>query len=198
MKRLFVDLDDTFLDTERYLRKILKSNGLKVPKYDTAYTLYGNEEYKQYFDMVFSNYLIIPKKLGVKENIKLLETEYDVVFCSYCTTQSEKEAKKKWADSIGKEIILCEGDDFNKSSVDMSGGIIIDDNIEVLSASNADKKLQMYNEYTYERTAKNSHLVIDWFDVADQLMEVSIDEKLREYISIGIQGINSGNVKKHI
>lgn len=198
MRKLFVDLDDTFVDTERYLRRILESNGLKVPKYETVYTLYGEEAYKPYFDMVFNNYFVIPKKQGVNENIKLLETEYNIVFCSYCTTKNEKIAKKRFAESLNKEIILCEGEDFDKSNVDMSGGILIDDNLDVLASSNADKKLQMYNEFTYRQGINGCPLVIDWFDVVDQLMEVSVDEKLRELISIGISGFHSCDVKKHI
>lgn len=198
MKKLFVDLDDTFVDTERYLRKICESNGLKVPKYETIYTLYGVDGYKPYFDMVFNNYFVIPKKQGVIENINLLETEYDIVFCTFCTTKEEKVAKKKFAESMGKDIILCEGDDFDKSSIDMSGGILIDDSIDVLKASNADKKLQMYNEFTYTQILKDCSLVVDWFDIVDQLMEVSVDEKLRDFISNGISRCYSSTIEKHI
>lgn len=40
MKRLYIDLDDTYKDTERYLRKILESEGIQVPKsLETVYTL---------------------------------------------------------------------------------------------------------------------------------------------------------------
>lgn len=198
MKKLFVDLDDTFVDTERYLRKICESNGLKVPKYETIYTLYGNSEYDPYFDMVFNNYFVIPKKQGVIENISLLETEYEVIFCTYCTTKSELEAKKRFAESLGKNIILCEGEDHAKSSTDMSEGILIDDNIDVLKASNASKKLQMYNEFTYTKTLQDCSLVIDWFDVVDQLMEVSVDEGLRSFISDGISRCYSSAIKEHL
>lgn len=199
MKKLFVDLDDTFVDTERYLRKICESNGLKVPKYDTIYTLYGEDnEYKPYFDMVFNNYFVIPKKQGVIENISLLETEYEIIFCTYCTTKGEKEAKKKFANSLGKEIILCEGDNYTKSNIDMSEGILIDDNPEVLEASNAGKKIQMYNEFTYTQTLSNCSLVVDWFDIVDQLMEVSIDERLRSFISDGISRCYNSTIKKYL
>lgn len=182
MKKLFLDLDDTYKDTERYLRSVLKANSLAIPKQGTAYSLYRDIMYKDIFEMVFSDYSVIPNKEGVEENLKIVETEYEIILCSSYTTDIEKCAKQSYADGLGKEIILCGGSQWDKSHVNMLGESFIDDNAEILALSNATKKIQMYNPYSCVslKGYSGDTLVLDWFEALDQLVEVRVDEQLRE------------------
>ena len=187
MKKLYVDLDDTFKDSEKFLRKILEANGLECPKNGSVYWRVDSSDYRPYFEMMFGNYRFIPNKEGAVENLKLLETEFEVIFCSSYINDFEAESKKKFADSLGKSIILCGGENFDKSQVDMSDGILIDDKFEVLDASNALVKIQMYNPYNFEGISENSTLVTNWYQIVDKLMGVDVDEDLRRDFCQGIQ-----------
>ena len=182
MKKLFLDLDDTYKDTERYLRSVLKANSLAIPKQGTVYRFHLDIMYKDIFEMVFSDYSVIPNKEGAEENLRILETEYEIIFCSSYTTDSEKCAKQSYADGLGKEIILCGGSQWDKSHVNMLGESFIDDNARILALSNATKKIQMYNPYSCVglRDYSGDPLVLDWFSALDHLVEVSVDEQLRE------------------
>ena len=185
MKKLFLDLDDTYKDTERYLRHIIRANGLPLPGNNmTVYALYSNPRYAHIFDMVFSNYHVIPELEGAKDNLKLLDTEYEIVFCSGCTTEEEGRSKRKLADKMGKEIILCSGDRADKSHVDMSGSIFVDDRPDILAKSNAEQRIQMYNPYMSDSILDcgGDMLVLDWSMLVDILMEVKPNEDLKRSI----------------
>ena len=189
MKKLFVDLDDTYKDTERYLRQVIRANGLAIPQYGTVYSMYLDIMYRDIFEVVFSDYSVIPNKEGVDENLKILETEYEIIFCSSYTTDIEKRAKQSYSDNLGKEIILCGGTQWDKSYVNMSGASFIDDDAGILCLSNAKKKIQMYNPYKRGdlKDYRGDTLVLNWFEALDKLVEVNVDEQLRERFCKGIK-----------
>jgi len=184
MKKLFLDLDDTYKDTERYLRHSIKANGLPLPTNMTVYALYSNPKYAHIFDMVFGNYHVIPELEGAKEGLKLLETEFEVIFCSGCTTTEEGFSKRKLATKMGKDIILCSTDKWDKSHIDMTGSIFVDDRPDILTLSNAEQRIQMYNQYSCSSILDcgGDMLVLDWYMLLDILMEVKRDEKLERSI----------------
>lgn len=190
-KKLFMDLDDTYKDTETYLRCILKNYGIKIPETMSVYALYDIPQYRGYIEEVFGDYENIPNMIGARENFKLLQTEYKIIFCSSCNSEQEAIGKKKFAESLNKEIILCSGKQWDKSHVDMSGGVFIDDNKDILNKSNASVKIQMFNPYSYSGIANGSYLATNWYTVSDLLMEVNVNEKLRGSFCQGIQEFHS-------
>lgn len=196
MRKLFVDLDDTYMDTEVYIRRILKANGYNFSKKQSIYDVDVVKDFKWVFDEVFSNYSFIPKKIGAEECLNVLETEYGIVFVSCYSTEEEKISKYKFAKECGKDIILCK--DFDKSFIDMSEGIMFDDVAMHLLNSGLPSKSQYLmfnrfnvNEYWFKNYVKfNGNLVFDWYEFCDKVMEVEEDAELREYICSRIQGVN--------
>ena len=199
IKKIYLDLDDTLLDTEAYIRFILGIRGIGVPKdleYGTIYTS-KDKRVKDLFKVIFDNdYDAVPWKMGAKECFRLLETEYEIIFVSSCSTKDEEVSKKKFADKLGKKIILCSGDKWDKSHVDMLDGIFIEDNLDVLMGTNAAVKIQMYNPYRFHLSECNpicperDLLVTNWFQILDYLMEVDISEDFRRRFCEGIQNFS--------
>lgn len=201
MKKLFIDIDDTYKDTEHYLRALLINNGYSVPDNDTIYALTNSEEgVNSIFRSVFKNYSAIPDIYGVRENFPLLETEYEIIFCSTYYSKEESLAKKIFARDLDKEIILCDGNSSNwdKSNVDMSGSAFVDDNIKILTRSNADSKYSIYNPFQFNlqlfRTkGQDIKLVSNWYELTDLLMGVEVDEDIRKRVCEGIQKYCNGS-----
>lgn len=196
-KTLFLDIDDTLKDTERYIRRLMFCNGIKTPSIGTVYR-WINTDKDLFILEVMSNYNVIPYRLGARDGINLLSTEYNIVLCSGYYYEEERRSKESFANSIGKELILCDmNKGFTKSSVDMSGGILVDDNSEILLTSNADVKFEMYNKYVFELTAERDErtTLVDWFSLVEILMGYSkssdgekINEELRGFIHQRVQG----------
>ena len=188
---IFMDLDDTVKDTERYIRRVMQCNGVKPPTVGSVYLLIDSENDSLVKESL-CNYDVIPFKQGARNAINLLSTEYEIVFCSGCRYEEEKEGKKKLAEELGKELILCSGDQWDKSHVDMRGSIFVDDRSDILIRSNADKKFEMFNPYyfclTSERDDRTS--IVDWFSLVDILMGAQVNEELRRTFCQGIQGIH--------
>jgi len=147
MQNLYLDLDDTFVDTEVYIRAILKNNLIPYKSNNSVYGMRCIPVYSDIMRDVFKNYSVIPLKEDAEECLKLLSTEYNVIFCSSYITDEEGESKKRFAELYKKDIILCGGINWDKSRVDMSGGIMVDDAPEALSKSNATTKIQVANPY---------------------------------------------------
>lgn len=190
-KIMYVDLDDTVKDTERYIRRVIESNCGSLLK--GILSVYELMEYENmYIKEVLSHYDAIPYKDGAKNSLDLLSTEYEIEFCSCYTYAEEAESKLAYAKSMGKKIHLVSYSECpDKSCIDMSGGIIVDDKPYVLNASKADRKFELLNRYTYnvndERDA--SIEVVNWYSLVDKLMGGvdSIDEDIRRYVCQGIQ-----------
>lgn len=200
MRKIYLDMDDTLVDTEVYLRKVLRANGYSCPKYETVYTMYGLESVNHIFKEVLSDYSAIPKKVGAEECIRVLETEYELVFLSCYSTEYEKKAKENLALQLNKDIILCEGFK-GKDTVDINGGILLDDTPRNLLFSGLPSKDQylMYNPYALDRQGIRDYaefkgnVVTSWYDFTDKVMEVEEDAELREYICARVQKLGKGS-----
>ena len=188
---IYLDLDDTVKDSEKYIRRYMKLNGFPSPRSGSVYKLiYTN--WGEVVTDIFDNWDVIPFKPGALDGISLLSTEYEVVFCSGYHSEREYECKLNFASTMGKEIILCGRDQWDKSHVDMRGGIFVDDRTDILYLSNADRKFEMYNPYTFnlydKRDCKTT--VVDWFSLTDILMEAKVNEDLRRcfYKGVSVRG----------
>lgn len=193
-KKLFCDLDDTYLDTEAYIRSVCRSNGLPTFKGICIYDMMSIPMYTELIKEVMSDYTVIPTKVGAEECMKLIETEYDVIFISSYSEEYEAEAKRRLARKLKKPIILvCSKDDEygigDKSHVDMSGAVFIDDIMKHLTHSNASKRILMLNKYQSDleeiyggNWTANDIVVSDWYAITDELMKGDEDGNLRECI----------------
>lgn len=195
-RKLYVDLDDTFCDTENYLRMMFKQNGIKVSEERSIYDYIGIGECDFLFREGMSDYRLIPKMPGSEDAIRILSTEYEVVFASCYTFPEEAEGKKKLARAMRKNLILCRG---TKSHLDMEGGVFIDDNprhVLESSAKNEDKYVffNIYNagelmKCIWEQNGFNPHIVADWYEITNMLMGVKEnDAELREHFRKRVSG----------
>lgn len=194
MKRLYLDLDDTFVCTEEYMRTILKNAGLGVDsRLSTVYCLLRTEGYETILRKILANYDIIPLKDGAEDALKLLKYELDVVFWSSYTFEEEKKAKKAFADSFDTDIVLINyEDDPNKEKIDVSESIIVDDSLDVLSNSKSKTRIQMYNPYISKGLSFSEYLVGDIFasdlySVVDSVLSGGCYENNRRHIQTGVQ-----------
>lgn len=181
-KTLYVDIDDTVKDTERYIRRVMRSNGISCPKTGTIYSKIGTPE-GSIIEEVLCNHDAIPFKESAKSSLELLFTEYNVVFYSHYHFQKEKECKYKLAKLFKRPIILEEFSD--SKSVDMSDAYFVDDRNEVLMSSNAERKFELYSPYMFDMTHERDKdtLIVDWYSLTNILMGVNLDEYLRRFIS---------------
>lgn len=186
MRKLYLDLDDTYVDTESYLRKVLERNGVHCDPNSSVWDVYFRGEGRDIFKEVLSDYSAIPKKVGAEECLKILETEFEIVYVTCYLCEEERTAKINMAKEDGRNIIFCTG--FDKSFVDMSDSVFIDDVPKHLINSNADgkNKYLMYNKYVKGLSKSlmlfDGTVVFDWYDFCDKVMEVNIDVELRDSI----------------
>lgn len=197
-KKIYIDMDDTYFDTEEYIRKLFDANGVKYDKNKTIFNQDIDIVGKDLLEMVFSDYSCIPKKTGVEECIELLESEYEIIFTSCYSSEEEKLAKEKYADSIGKKILLCEG--LFKQDLDLHDGIVVDDRPLNLLYSGCDSSNQylMYNPYMNQVDLKalvdfKGTIIFSLHDLCDRVMEVNVDGELREYICSRISKFCKGD-----
>lgn len=177
MDTIYMDLDDTFFNTEYYIRAVLKNNGLPI-SVPCVYTLRSFKEgdvYHEIIEGIMNHYDSIPIKEGAINSLRLLGTEYNIKLCSSYYSEGEKKSKQEYADSIGREIILVPSEDVGKTSVDMSEGICIDDSLDVISECNAKYKIQMLNKYVARNMSYKDYLIGDafaenFYDVVDILL----------------------------
>lgn len=104
--------------------------------------------------------------------LKQLEQLYDVVICSIGTPENISK-KVRWIDrNLGiKNMILLSKNDvvMDKSIVDMSGGILIDDHEDNLFSSNADIKICFGEVKSWNKNWQGLR-VKDWTEVGKLLI----------------------------
>lgn len=187
--RLYIDLDDTVKETSRYLDKVIKSNKLPLGEKNKLYSIISEDFFVR---EVLCNWGVIPFCSGAINSLKLLETEYEIVFCSKYMFEDEARQKKEFANFMGKELYLFPtSSDLDKSSMDMSGGILIDDNLDVLLNSNADSLYEMYNDFKGIDILKprpENCSVVTWYSLVDTLLGGSEEnENTRRVVYQGVQ-----------
>lgn len=168
-RKLFLDLDDTFFDTENYLRKVL--GGKWLYHEGLIYEAYENMEFNELFKCLeaFMDYRRVPLKAGAREGLEEIKNIYDVIFCSSYHLEPEKKAKEDIAKVLGIPILLCGGDKWDKSHIDMSGGVFVDDNTRLLKLSNAKDKVCFYKKYNFKGKFDGC-IVFDWEELVGVLV----------------------------
>ena len=191
-KVLYVDIDDTLLDTEMYVRSAFEKSGIQFNMTCSVFSYMGVEEYSSIFREAMSDYSRIPIKPGGLDALSILGTEFSIRFVSCYSYPEEAEAKRKFAGELGIPLILCRG---TKAHVDMSGGYYIDDCPRFISESNAPRK----NKFLFFNLPRvvdlmlsgkhfDCRVVSDWYDATNILMGVDErDAELREHIYQRIQ-----------
>lgn len=164
-RRLYLDIDDTVVNTNKHIKNML---GSKWQKDGLIYCEYDNMNAIEFAKVkgVFSDYSKIPFIEGAEEGLNILRNHYDLVFCSsYYLEGIEDKAKERWAKELGIPLILCKG--MSKGDIDMSGAIIVDDNPRNILRTNAGEKVLFYNEDFYESVG--GVLVFSWFALVSHL-----------------------------
>lgn len=146
-QKLFLDIDDTLVDTESYLRLrlryILGSN--VVGKYDNIYNLMLDDEVANGIcRKELSDYRNIPFLPFAEECISVLKSDYDIILCSNYTFDEERCAKLLLADRLGVSSSLIRyTPNMGKAEVNMSDGILVDNDVRILANSNAKRKIRV-------------------------------------------------------
>lgn len=178
---LYLDLDDTVKDTERYIRRVLQSNGIQLAGYQgSIYYLMNTDTLAgSLVSECLKEWEVIPFKSCAYNAIKLLQTEYNIVFCSSYTFQREAEMKRVFAKAMGCDIILCGEEHRFKDHVDMSQATFIDDRSDILLRSNAKAKFELLNPYFFDSCAERDDktLLVDWYSLVDILMGKGINQE---------------------
>ena len=135
--KLYLDLDDTVFNTTEYLEEILSWDKNQTGSVYDRFVVSG--DFVSMSGML--NYYEIPLKIK-KSEIDLLKEKHKVVICSeYCTEGEFLLKKKVCKDILGvDDIIGVYRLESRKYTLDLSDGILIDDNIEILHKCNAFKK----------------------------------------------------------
>lgn len=145
--KLFLDIDDTIYDTETYvMEKVLEKFGTSIVignkgVYDLMST---DERVRAYCDDLLSNYVKIPLMPYAHDCIKSLRDLYDIYFCSCYTFEREKKEKIALSGKYKVGIMLIEYNSTSgKSSVDLSDGILADNDVFALASCNAKRKIRV-------------------------------------------------------
>lgn len=166
---LYLDLDDTVFDTENFLRKKLGGSWLQYE--GLLYEAYEEMDFSELVKVlsVFKDYRKIPLVNGAKEGLNILKDYYNIIFCSSYHLDPEKKSKQMIADLMGFDLILCGGDDWDKSHIDMSKGVFVDDNTRLLNKSNASKKVCFYKRFNMVEEFKDGKIVFSWAELLEEL-----------------------------
>lgn len=176
--KLYVDLDDTFLNTEMYLRMVLKANDIKVEAGKTAYDYMDDVVVKELLDMIYKDYSVIPELPGAKESLDILKCDYDIVFTSSCFSEEERDAKERYFSSKGIEYVLVMGTyDLSSYIKDSEKNLIVNDKSVVLENSGICpiNTYCLWNQRTSEKNiqeylSSGGTVVFDWYELCDQIM----------------------------
>lgn len=196
--RIYVDLDDTVKDTQKYARLMWRSQkGTEYPEGRSIYNeiLYGDTDFMK---GILVDYESIPFKEGALDGIRLLKySGYDVVLHSAYSYFGEAVAKRWLADKLDCDLVLRMNTD-EDLPVDMSGSLFVDDRSDVLIKSNADKKYEMFDPWYFDIRAERddrTEIVGNWSDLCDRLIGVKLGgdslEVLGGAVRKGVQGYST-------
>ena len=188
-KKLFIDVDNTLLDSIKAIVDLYNEDFSAYPKYKFVHP-YQIDSYdfkelplinKQYIDHYFCQPRFFEKVEfmdNAEEVIEKLKTKYDITFVSMGNYANLK-LKERWIEEhihdthfIGVSFEVSK----DKSVVDMSDGILIDDSYEMLVSSNADVKICFgdFYEWNNQETEKPYLRLMNWKDVERFLMKDDI------------------------
>lgn len=150
-KKIFLDFDSTITDSVKAYCEVYNwlynahADYRKVNKWDLSdeCLLAANYVEDIFASQEFFN-VLEPMDNYTLEVINMLKKKYDVIICSIGTPENISR-KAKWIEQkldIKDMILLSQSNlKMDKSIIDMSGGIIIDDHADNLVTSNADIKI---------------------------------------------------------
>lgn len=175
--KLYVDVDDTYLNTELYMRNMLKVNGIHVKDGLNAYSYRDDPVAKDLLSMLFSDYSVIPKMQGADESLDILKCDCEVIFTSSCFSEEERNAKEKFLSELGNKYVLIPGQyDLSAYIEPEEDSLIVNDKALVLSSSGIINinTYCMWNARTSEKNIYNYLLhggtvVFDWYELCDQI-----------------------------
>lgn len=193
-RKLFIDFDNTLVDTvqalakmynEEYRGKDRVSEDIDYQHWDLTelFPLWDENKINEMFNCRFIS-MYYSGFNGAYSTIKKLRKNFDIyiVSCGECLNLAGKAMWIHNSDLFPKDInvILLTMDNNaqpDKSIIDMSNGILIDDNLTALDTSNAKFKYVFGKEREYNKTNKYKRLET-WPDVLELLMpEVDQDGK---------------------
>lgn len=182
MQKIFLDFDNTLVESNKRIIEILNKryglnkteNDLKDYYYASIYNKVTKEEIENIFasDEFFEGLEFKPLAYELFNKYK---DKYEIVI----TTKGNSynlELKKAWIrDNLGKDIsfIGLTGNSHDKSSVNMNGGIQIDDNSNCLKTNASVKILYRDNhDYPWQRKYTNKNiLLVDSWEQIDEILE---------------------------
>lgn len=173
-KTIFMDLDDTILDTEGYIRKVLgKRNPFWMAYRDsTIYEVVDKFTPQEVYDYlsIMTDYSRIPYMYGARKGLDLLKNKYNIVIVTSCSPiQGEEVAKIKWGQENGYQVIICKGDNWRKDKIDMRGGVFVDNNTRNIKISSASLKIAYYQKWSTEEDYKGI-VVRSWNQLLKELL----------------------------
>lgn len=142
--KLYLDFDDVVMDTTRYLMRML---GETNP--NRFWGIYGNDP--RVVTELSENYKKIPIKKNALNGLRIVEKFADITFVSEYYYPGEARDKRILSKGFCRhsDIILVNANESRKYKLDLSKGMLIDDNSKILCMSNAGMKILFYNPANY-------------------------------------------------
>lgn len=182
-QKLFIDFDGVIVDTIATIVSMynydynLYSDFKKIDPNEVVTwnfeecTLASKEEINHYFNTTrFFNNIILMK--DALQSLIMLNTKYDITIVSHGYSPNLRGKEKfiknvfPWCKFIGVNLKYNK----DKSCVDMSDGIFIDDSDRNLMSSNAKQKIIFGKEYSWNKQVNQSYIrLLDWETVCKEL-----------------------------
>lgn len=181
--KLYLDFDNTIVNTGETVVNILnKRYGTtqkwgNIRRYDFK-DLFPQLAQDELLELLSSSILYdnVSFLTGTREVIKQVRNSFDIEIVTIGNEQN-KFQKSKWLAlnfpaRYNLKVIDNKSGNFDKSNIDMSDGIFIDDSSECLRSSNAKVKILLSNglETEWNREENDDFYVVqDWYEIRDIL-----------------------------
>lgn len=192
--KLFLDFDGVIADTVKAVCELYNQDYSLYPKYKKVYPdeidtwgfkeleLLSHDDLHKYFGQYRFFELLEPMPTCESSYLRILGNLYELKICTIGNYPNIA-GKRYWLDlytpeGAKYELVEVSCGSKDKSSVDMSGGIIVDDNIENLKTSNADLKICYGEEKGWNREWSGIRCK-DWKELMDLL------ENIYKYVKEG-------------
>lgn len=192
--KVYIDADDTILDSSVAIIDILnKKNNTSKTIHDLRDwnyrdidgTMNGDKILELYESEEFFNTVKI--KENVKDYLKEIIEKISVFIVSKGTQKNLNKKEEFFKKELGvpfnfKGLSFTEGQDFNKSSVDMRNGIQIDDRMDCLRHTNAAVKILLRNNANYSWNIPDVNM--------ENLYVVNSWEEIQEIINFALENVD--------
>ena len=165
---LYRDLDDVVLDFTKtykevgtYLWHNRKEFGITKENFEGAVDTY-----------LLTNYYKVKVNKDFHTVIPLLRSKYRVVFISMYVSEGELAYKKHLAKVYADDGIFLNVAEYeNKSATNMLEGIFIDDTLEMLTSSNAKRRILFCNvkDYLLKKVPSDVEKIYSWVQLMGRL-----------------------------